>query len=430
VLWVKRTLLWTLLVMLASAAGYLGYHAYLTYLEYRAAAAKDAEREAWFVDNRSRLVDALRAAEVGPDELLRGFWYSYRDAAGGESVGRFDLDGLAWREPLSDEYIADLAARVKDAHRVPPTSMRELADSELSPELRFHNTLYNLQPRGAYIGTLDALRAAYGANTASAEDLWRLAYMLEMQGDYGERDGVYEALCERYGERCGSGTVVTLRGRVVDLEGRPIQGATVKLLSRPDFGTVTTDKSGAFTLRAEARQMEKIRVSAVKRNYSSGVASAVNVTGGRKVIDMGHIALGAPIDIITIDTLNRTVTDPRSEARADGSFVVRGQYSAYEIPPDVVVDGSGRPYRGVVDVYVYEFTRDTVPQNLVTLDTFDEVIGYAGNLMLSYGMPFIQFFTESGEQLDVRADKPMTLTYACPACPICSPTSTSCREVP
>ena len=190
-------------------------------------------------------------------------------------------------------------------------------------------------------------------------------------------------------------------------------GRFVSVLSRPESGGATTDESGQFVLSLRVKPMEKIRLSAVK-NFSAGVASIIVVGEGRAHYSAGDIELGSPITIITIDTAKRTVTDPASEARLDGSFVLRAESSAYEIPPEAIVRENGMPYKGVVDVYIYEFTRDTVPQNLITLDTFDRVMGYAGNLMKSYGMPYIQFFTLSGEELDVQKSKPMILTYRVP----------------
>ena len=66
----------------------------------------------------------------------------------------------------------------------------------------------------------------------------------------------------------------------------------------------------------------------------------------------------------------------------------------------------------MVDVYLYEFTRDTVPDSLIEVDTFDQIMGYAGDLMKTFGMPYIQFFdTETDEELYVFSSSPMTITH-------------------
>jgi len=157
--------------------------------------------------------------------------------------------------------------------------------------------------------------------------------------------------------------------------------------------------------------MEKLRLSAVKRNFSDGIASLIVLGAGKKTYTADPIVLGTPITVVTIDTIKHTVTGPSDSVNTDGSFTLHATSSTYQIPADAIVDKSGKPFKGPVDVYIYEFTRDTVPQSLITLDTFDQVMGYAGNLMQSYGMPFIQFFSEDGTELDVASTNPMLLTY-------------------
>jgi hypothetical protein len=66
---------------------------------------------------------------------------------------------------------------------------------------------------------------------------------------------------------------------------------------------------------------------------------------------------------------------------------------------------------GDIDIYLYEFDNRTIPASLANIDTFDQVMGYAGNLMKSFGMPYIQFFTTDGKELFVQKSNPMALTY-------------------
>ncbi len=410
---VKKSALWILLAFLSLAAGYLGYSSYLGYLDYKAAQAEEAARQQIYALNRTTLIEALSREGVGADELVRGFWYSYRDASGGESVGRFDLDTLAWNELLAAEYVAMLASRVGDAYRVPPTSMRYLENEELPEKLQFHNALYNPRQPGAFQGTQQQLESAYASGDATSEELWQLAYTYELRGEYEKRDELNKANCRLFKERCGGDVRIRAFGRVVDTDGRPVQAATVEVLSA-DGASVDTNEEGEFELTLTVDEMEKVRIEASKRNFSSGVASIVVVSAGKSAYDVGDIVLGSPVTIITLDTARRTVSDPASEARPDGSFVLRADVSEYIIPPGAIVRADGTPYRGAVDAYIYEFDRDTVPANLVTLDIFDEVYGYTGDLMLTFGMPFIQFFTLDGERLDVLSRTPMLLTYKFP----------------
>jgi hypothetical protein len=75
------------------------------------------------------------------------------------------------------------------------------------------------------------------------------------------------------------------------------------------------------------------------------------------------------------------------------------------------VHKSGIQYKGEVDVYLYEFSQGNIPEGLIQVDTFDDVRGFAGDLMKTFGMPFIQFFSSSGEELHVLRSNSMVLTY-------------------
>jgi hypothetical protein len=174
---------------------------------------------------------------------------------------------------------------------------------------------------------------------------------------------------------------------------------------------MTTDAKGTYSIMVPVQAMEKIRISAVKRNFSEGVANIVIVTTGRTKYTAETIVLGAPTLIVTIDTATHTVTDPADAANPDGSFVLHATSSSYEIPTGAIVRADGGAYNGPIDVYLYEFTQATAPQSLMSLDTFDTIVGFAGNAMKTLGMPYIQFFTPSGEELQVMKSKPMVLTY-------------------
>lgn len=114
---------------------------------------------------------------------------------------------------------------------------------------------------------------------------------------------------------------------------------------------------------------------------------------------------------MTIDTKENTVSGSRNEVNPNGMFVVRTDQSIYEIPSDAIVHENGTLYQGEVDVYLYEFSQGNIPDGLIQVDTFDEVRGFAGDLMKTFGMPFIQFFSPSGEELHVLRSNPMILTY-------------------
>ena len=407
----KRIALFVTLVVFAIGFGYFGYDTFQRYLVFSTTISEDSERAQTVAQNRGRIIDTLSGAGVPQQQITRGFWYTYTDAYGNESVAYFDSDKWALERELTDQQLKALAAKVASSSITDRDSMKDVSAADLPPTLQFHNALYAGQTPGQFEGTQTGLEAKYTSGKATADELWQLSYMYELQGDYAKRDLVNAANCKKYKARCASSIPLRIHGEVVDLSGRPIEGATVTVLSHPENKGASTDEKGNFTLTLSGKPMEKIRISAVKRNFSEGVASIVVIGAGKTDYTTENIVLGSPISIVTLDTQKHTITDPGDEARPDGSFIVRTSNSTYEIPAGAIVRATGVPYSGVVDVYLYEFTRDTIPQNLMTLDTFDQVIGYAGDLMQSFGMPYIQFFTPGGEELHIVRSEPMVLTY-------------------
>lgn len=407
-----RILTWSVVAIVAAVGiGYGAYDSYQRYISFSATIAQDKARALEIESNRTRTNKALLSIGVNTLRANQGFWYTYTDAYGNQSVFYYDPYQWGLKENLSDDEINELAQTVAGSTLADRTAMRDVSESNLPPELQFNNELYTRSTAEGFTGTLSTLESAYRSGSASSDQLWQLAYMYELQGNYAGRDKVNTANCATYKVRCEDTVPITVYGSVVDLQKRPISGARVSVLSHADTKPALTDAKGAYTLKLSVKPMEKLRVSAVKRNFSEGVASTIVVSATKGAYSMDTIVLGSPISIVTLDTVRHTVTDPADEARSDGSFTVRAQSSTYEIPPQAIVRASGAPYKGAVDVYLYEFTRDTVPESLVSIDTFDQVIGYAGNLMLSFGMPYIQFFTPEGEELQVQKSNPMTLTY-------------------
>ncbi len=406
---------WFLIILACAALGYVGYDIYSRYVTYSAVIQADNERSFQISINRSKTRHALKAVGVDSQTTIQGFWYTSTDVYGNQSVFFFNPDVWAMQDNLTSADIQALARVVASSTIANRDAMHEVAATDLPPALQFHNQIYNNQTPGAFQATQSSLEAAYKNGTASSDELWQLSYLYELQGDYAKRDELNAANCKLYKVRCAATIPITVQGTVSDLSGRPLQGASVSVLSHPEITAVTTDAKGHYSVALSAQPMEKVRVSAVKRNFSAGVASVLVLAAGKKVYESGTIVLGSPITIVTVDTVHHTVTDPADVARPDGSLVLHATSSTYEIPAGAIVNAKGKPYEGAVDVYIYEFTRDTVPQNLITLDTFDQVMGYAGDLMQSYGMPYIQFFAQDGTELDVRKSHPMLLTYRIPS---------------
>ncbi|MBI5457713.1 carboxypeptidase regulatory-like domain-containing protein [Candidatus Kaiserbacteria bacterium] len=407
-----RALTWFLVILIgAIGLGYGGYDLYSRYVAFSQTIAHDRARAAEIDTNRARTDQAFQAIGMSPLQANQGFWYISKDAYGNESVSYFDADAWALRENLTDEQIAELTNAVARATVMGRNTMRSVPNDKLPPELQFHNQLYSNRGAGKFEDAQSVLESAYAKGTATADQLWRLSYMYELEGNYAKRDELNAVSCKEFKVRCSGTIPIQIVGTVLDIAGRPVQGAHVSVLSRAENDGATTNEKGEYAINVSVLPMEKLRLSAVKRNFSNGVTSIIVLNAGKKVYVAERIVLGTPIEVVTLDTVKHTVTDPADTANDDGSFILHATSSTYEIPADAIVDGDGKSYKGPVDVYIYEFTRDTVPQSLTTLDTFDQVMGYAGDLMQSYGMPYIQFFAQDGTELDVAKSRPMLLTY-------------------
>lgn len=399
-----------LMAALTFVVGFTAIRIYQWILVAQETMAHNEARAAETEKNRSRLTNALTNAGVASAMAESGFWYTYTDTEGNQSVFYYDPTLWSMQQNLSDEQIKELLQRVGSSTLAIRDEMREVPANELPPQLQFHNELYSDRQPGEYQSMQGKLEAAYKRGDATEEQLWELSYMYELQGDYAKRDQVNATSCTKYKARCADQIDIKIIGKVIDLAGRPIQDAKVTVLSKTGASAVT-DEKGAYAIKLAVKPMEKVRVSAVKRNFSDGSASIIVLDAGKKTYVADALVLGSPITIVTLDTEKHTVTDAKDTANPDGSFVVKGDLSTYEIPQGAIVHFDGTPYKGKVDVYVYEFSRATVPQSLTTLDTFDQAMGYAGDLMLTFGMPYIQFFAPNGEELHVKSSKPMVLTY-------------------
>jgi hypothetical protein len=58
---------------------------------------------------------------------------------------------------------------------------------------------------------------------------------------------------------------------------------------------------------------------------------------------------------------------------------------------------------------MYEFTKQSKIEDLITIDTFSPVYGYVGSLMKTFGMPYIQFFDMDNQELFIKASNPMII---------------------
>lgn len=401
------------LCVIACAVGVGAFTIYQARMQVVLREKEEAEQRSRFDNNARALREALLGAGgVTVGDIQRGFWYSYKDAAGNDSVAYFDLDSAA-RADLSAEQVGAIASLVGGSEVLRGT-VKEVDERQLPPALQYHNELYRSAISGTSTVEIEKTLEAKVRTSPTADALFRLSYLKELEGDYAARDALDKENCALFKERCPSGIQITLKGKIVDGSGEPVEGATVEVVSRPGSAGATTAPDGSFSLELAAKEMEKMRIRAGKRNFSDGYADTIILPGGgkKRTVLVEDIRLESPITIVTIDFGRRSVTGSGNSFNSDGSVTIRTSQSVYRIPAGAIRRESGAPYAAeTVDVYLYEFTKGNPPESLMQLDTFDAVRGYAGDLMKSFGMPYIQFFAPGGEELHVFSSNPMQLTY-------------------
>ena len=360
-------------------------------------------------ENRERLTQVLVSnAGVSLPDVLRGFWYRYIDENGIEQIAFLNVNELAEKD-VTAWQVGNIAKIVKGSQVLPRDTMQVVSVADMPDEYRFHNQLYKVNKDDDFIKGKEELEKRIASGEYSQEDLFKLGYIYEIEGKYALRDALNARGCAEFNYRCDKALSVIIGGRVVDMDGMPLQSATVSVLSADGLST-KTDEHGEYKLAISVRKMEKVRIKAHKRNFSDGIANTVVVTSGKKKYMMDEISLASPLKIITLNNTLDTITGDANSYN-DGVFTIQTPQSVYKIAKNSIVHENGDAYLGEMEVYLYEFTRDTAPESLLAVDTIDSVVGYAGDLMKSFGMPYIQFFTPEGEELHVLKSNPMEIRY-------------------
>ena len=88
--------------------------------------------------------------------------------------------------------------------------------------------------------------------------------------------------------------------------------------------------------------------------------------------------------------------------------MIENNFSKYLLPFGSIRFPDGKIYNGKVSVSVFEFNRQTANEFLQS-DVFSEIHGYASRGLITYSMPLIFFYGETGKRLEVFKDKPMTV---------------------
>jgi hypothetical protein len=343
--------------------------------------------------------------------LMDGFWYVTVDEYGNESISFFNPKQLVANN-ISDEDLIALYNKIKNAKVSAKSSFSLVLENKLPPNMQFYNKILStpLSNDQSYLDIKKALEASYFSKTATKEDLVKLAYLYGLEGNYKERNLINKKLCSDFKFQCSSNLEVKILGLVKDGKGNLVQNAKISVFGDSTVPSVFSDEKGNYSLSIGVNELEKVRLKVSKLGFSDAVVSISVLDINKKTYQAAEAVIASANYNFTLDTLKKTITGAQNSIEGN-NVTIKTSQSKYTIPFGVFFDKNDKPFEGQIEVVAYEFNRETVPLSMMTVDTFDAARGYAGNLMQTFGMPYIQFYDKNGNELFVKKSSPIKLEY-------------------
>ncbi|MDD2870660.1 MAG: carboxypeptidase-like regulatory domain-containing protein [Candidatus Gracilibacteria bacterium] len=244
----------------------------------------------------------------------------------------------------------------------------------------------------------------------SSQDLGRdnmefLSYLYEFSGDYEKAKIEREKICEVFNGECSKNINITINGQVLDSEGKVLANTKVELINDKTINTIT-DNNGNYTLNFNNSDFSHLRLRAFQNGYSDGYDS---LSVNNLYVDKLNYDIN--FKLTKSDSIISITDDNYLDYKKGKYYVINTDYSKYFVPVDGFYFEDGSNYIGNnFDVYLYLFKKDSNMTSLLDNDTFTPVYGYVGNIMKTFGMPYIQFIDKStGKELFIKSSNPMIL---------------------
>ena len=306
------------------------------------------------------------------------------------------------------EYIQTLFAE----KYVPNMSM--LPENEMPLHHQYYNNNF-FAFDGSYITVKKEVFSNIESGKYSEEDLISGAFILGIEGKYAEAENMYNKLCTEHIDQkdlCTKEKIV-IKGKATTDKNEPLVDVTITALGQ-GFET-TTDTDGNYILEVVTYPFKRLRIQATKRGYSLSGGTAFNVleNGSRQFSDINFI-LHSPLRVVTLNNQTKKVVRGTGAVATNQGFIIKTERSTYQLPYDAMIFEDEDYFNGEFDMFLFEFDRSSNLDNLLYNDIFSETMEYIGDLMQTYGMPFVMFVNSKGETIHVSSTNPMTLTYKTP----------------
>lgn len=228
-----------------------------------------------------------------------------------------------------------------------------------------------------------------------------LAYLYDFRGNYEKTEALRKEMCTEFPSSCIRLLPATIKWTVLDDAKKPIIGAKVEILNNGD--TALTDVNGNFELKSKLYPLSQVRFRATKWGYSDGFR------GVEVNIDDSRVTAFLNTQNFILHTPEKTADAKSAEIEGE-YYIFRSSQTTYRVPTKWLHYMDGSSYESWdFKVTMFEFNKSTNMANFMTNDTFSPVYGYVGNIMKTFGMPYIQFFDPSWKELYIYKSNPMII---------------------
>ncbi len=298
-----------------------------------------------------------------------------------------------------------------------------------TPEMELHKALHKWSfndENNNFLKIKLSLEKKLKRSNISIDEMKNLQYIYNLEGEYESAEKLKKNICKSTKNKCKQ-VEVSISGIVKDAHNVPLKGATISVLNLSNKKPAITNEEGYFQLNIKTDYLSKIRIRAVKIGFSDGFESFYiykpeNKKYEKSVMDVeANFTLNQAHAIIILDLDNNKIELKergivKSVNFKDNEFHIKTKENTYNIPKNSFINSTKHPFlKGKVEVDLYEFNRDSTyaMENLVLADiSSDEGKRmFLGGFLTTFGMPYMQFFSESGEELFVSKSKPIHMIY-------------------
>lgn len=285
-------------------------------------------------------------------------------------------------------------------------SIYNLSFQELPKSEQFFVLLHRFETN-QYQEIKKNLETKYLSGNYDVEDLKALRFIKTLEGKYKEGQSISEKNCQKFKVQCEKDVNLILQGKVTDQNGQPIPSALIEILN-DSTQNFQTDINGFYEIKMSVYNLTKIRIKASKLGYSEGVIPLIiNGFYEQTHTDLNFV-LNTPAKVVTINNATKTFSGEGVTIEND-AFVIQTEWNQYMIPFNSLVHKDKTFFYGEVDVFLFEFDKSSNIDTLLRNDVFAEIVGYAGNIMKTFGMPYVLFKTKTDGSIHVLKSNPIIL---------------------